>query len=419
MLYRHIPLFIVVLVFMSGHAKADGLNIDFSGFATLNMSYSDNADVGFSSNYLNRSDTGFSLSRDSLLGGQANISMSHDWDAVVQGVYQDRSVKSFDNFLELGFVRYRPQRNWSIRAGRINSDIYLLSEYPHVGYAYLWARPPHAYYSFASTTGHYDGVDVEYNNQVGDGFLRIKLAVGETTPTLMASDEELSVTFDDLYTLSAVYLKDEWTFRAATSRSKISDFKSPPFNTLIDGLNSVPSNVWSQAAEFSHGFESQHHTINYSALGLTYDNFDWLIQTEIGTTTSDWMVAPSNISGYLSIGYRVNEVTYFGGMSVAKNKKDTTDVVTPELAYLPEQQQAAIRQLINNTEYAINRSVVDQKSFNLGAKWYYSDKVVLKVQADHFIIQPRGGALWDIDTSTDIETEHNVNLVSLSVSVVF
>ncbi len=420
-LYKYTLFLAGIFACISSQVKANDLSVEFSGFATLSMSYSDDSDIGFSSNYLNESETGFSFSRDSILGGQANITINNNWDAVVQGIYQDRSAKYFNNFLELAFIRYRPQRNWIIRAGRMNSDLFLLSEYPYVGYAYLWARPPHAYYSFASTVGHYDGVDVEYNNQIDDGFLRVKLALGTTTPKLTAGDEQLTITFDDLYILSAVYIKDEWTFRAATSKSDVSNFESMPFNTLIDSLNTIaPSNIWPQAAHFARGFEHQHHSINYSALGLAYDNANWLIQAEAGKTKSDWMVVPSNNSGYVSVGYRVNEMTYFGGLSIAKNKKNTPERVTPEsLAYLPEAVQYATTELIEVTEYAVKRTIVDQKNVNVGAKWYYSDKVVFKVQADHFIIEPTGGGLWDIAPELGIDVEHNVNLISFSASLVF
>ena len=166
MLVKYILLCAVVIFFVSSPLKANDLDVEFSGFATLTMSYSDNSDVSFSANYLNASEAGFSFRRDSLIGGQANITINNKWDAVVQAIYQDRTIKSFDSFLELAFIRYRPHRNWILRAGRLNSDLYLISEYNYVGYAYLWARPPHGYYSFASTAGHYDGVNVEYNNQM-------------------------------------------------------------------------------------------------------------------------------------------------------------------------------------------------------------------------------------------------------------
>jgi len=420
MLYRYIRILALVYGCFTTLGNANELGVEFSGFASLAVSYSDGSDIGFRSNYLNERDTGWSIKRDSTLGGQANITLTENWDSVVQVVLQDYDNTDFDNYLELAFLRYRPTRNWAIRAGRLNSDLYLLSEYPYVGYAYLWVRPPHEYYSFASTAAHYDGIDVEYSQDVNDGYLRIKLATGQTSPKLGAGDEEFSVTFKDLFTLSATFVKDEWTIRASTSIANISEFESAPFSYLVSGLNSIPASLWSQAAAFSHGLDSQYHDVTYTALGLIYDNYDWLIQAELGTVNTDWLLAPSNITGYISAGYRIEDMTYFAGVSIAENKKEAPQVNTPELLeYLPLEIRIATERLVAGTQYALQRAVVHQHSVNIGAKWYYSDKLVFKAQVDHFMIQPIGGGLWDIDSQADIESKHNINLFSLSASMVF
>jgi hypothetical protein len=89
------------------------------------------------------------------------------------------------------------------------------------------------------------------------------------------------------------------------------------------------------------------------------------------------------------------------------------------LSYLPEAQSQAIYTLIANTDLAIKRSSADQESVNLGAKWYYSDKLVFKIQADHFIIKSSGAGLWDLKDLSQVDLEHNVNLVSFSANMVF
>ena len=418
MLYLYILIVTLVLGCFSTRGSADEFAVEFSGFASLAGSYSDDPDIGFRSNYLNAADTGWSIKRDSILGGQANISLAENWDSVVQLVLQDRELRSFDNYLELAFLRYRPNRNWAVRIGRINSDLYLLSEYPYVSYAYLWSRPPHEYYAFASTAGHYDGIDLEYNQDISEGFLSVKLASGKTKPDLGVGNEEFSVTFENLFTLSAVYVRDEWTIKASTSQADISEFESIPYSYLINALDATPASLWPQAAEFSRGLNSQHHKLTYSALGLSFDNYDWLIQTEIGTAKSTWLLAPPNITGYISAGYRVDDLTYFAGLSAAKNTHQPPQVNLPELPEsLPSEIRMATQQLTAVTERAIQRAVVNQYSVNLGAKWYFSDKLVFKAQVDHFVIQPTGGGYWDMETG--INSKHHINIFSLSGSMVF
>ncbi|KKN63649.1 hypothetical protein LCGC14_0499530 [marine sediment metagenome] len=190
MLFRGTIAIAILVISAANKSYANEIDVQFSGFASLTLSYTDDSDIAFASNYLNENDTGFSATRDSILGGQANISLSKNWDSVVQVVLQDHTFKSLDNFLELAFVRYRPSRHWAIRAGRLNSDLYLLSEYPYVGYAYLWIRPPHEYYSFANIAGNYDGVDIEYSKAINEGFLRLKLAYGSSTAKLQAYNKD-------------------------------------------------------------------------------------------------------------------------------------------------------------------------------------------------------------------------------------
>ena len=409
-----------LLAGFSNITLADEFTVEFSGFASVALSYSDDSDIGFRSNYLNNSETGWSLKRDSIVGGQVNLGLSANWDSVIQVVYQDRQNKVFDNFLELAFLRYRPNRNWALRAGRLNSDVYLLSEYPYVGYAYLWARPPHEFYSFASTVGHFDGADIEYKRDIADGFLRVKLASGVATPKLGEGDSEFSVTFDDIYTLTAVYVNDIWTFRASSSRLNVSEFTSGTYNYLISNLLAIPSSLWPQASSLARGLDSDFHTVTYHAVGLSYENNDWTVQSEVATADSDWLLLPPNVTGYLSVTYRLNEISYFGGISFVENTEQVPLIALPDLPdYLPPEAKQGLMQLADGVETVLQRTTAHQHSINVGAKWYVSEKVVLKAQLDHFIVQAEGGGLWDINTKQQIESKHSINRFSLSASIVF
>lgn len=256
---RIIGFIIIVLMAISAtdRSYANDIDVQFSGFASFALSYTDDSDIGFASNYSNVNKSGFSATRDSILGGQANIYLSNNWDSVVQIVIQDHAFKSFDNFLELAFVRYRPSRNWAIRAGRLNSDLYLLSEYPYVGYAYLWVRPPHSYYSFANIAGNFDGIDVEYSKAINDGFLRLKLAYGGSTAKIKAYNDDFFIDFDNLTTLSATYSLDAWTMRFSLSRSGFGDYKLTALDEFISSLDSVPQSIWPQAQTISNKFNTE------------------------------------------------------------------------------------------------------------------------------------------------------------------
>ncbi|ASM50023.1 hypothetical protein PESP_a1992 [Pseudoalteromonas espejiana DSM 9414] len=413
---------VIALLAISAANKTYANNIDaqFSGFASLTLSYTDDSDIGFASSYSNKNDTGFSAKRDSILGGQANISLAKNWDSVVQVVIQDHAYKSFDNFLELAFVRYRPTRHWAIRAGRLNSDLYLLSEYPYVGYAYLWVRPPHSYYSFANIASNFDGVDVEYSKAINDGFLRLKLAYGSSTAKLQAYNDDFFIDFDNLTTLSATYTQDAWTMRFSLSRTDFGGYKLTSLDQFIAALDSVPQSIWPQAQSMSAKFNTRGNSLEYAAFGLTYDHNNWLIQSELGVSESDWIVAPSVISGYISAGYRVDDAIFYTGFTAAKNRHDVVKVNTPVfLPGTPDEISVPIQQLAAATQAAAGITNVHQHSINVGVKWHFSDRLVFKAQLDRFDIKAQGAGLWSLSDPSDANKSNKVHILSLNASMVF
>lgn len=399
---------------------ADDVKLSFSGFASLAVSYLDDPDIGFRSNYLNRHHSGWSALQDTTLGGQVNIEWRDNWDSVVQVVLQDREHRQFNNFLELAFVRFRANPNWSIRAGRINSDLYLLSEYSYVSYAYLWVRPPQDYYSFATTARHLDGLDIEYKQTLGEGFLQLKLAGGSTQPKVNEGENTIDVKFDNLLSLSAVYSTYNWTLRASSSRADTNIVNATGLNQVIGGLHQIPAALWVQADELANGLNSAGHDIRYNALGIAYDSDPWLLQAEFGNVRSDWLVVPSSNAGYISVGRRFDDLTYYASVSVTRKKGQSPRVVAPELPdYLPIEVITQTQQLAAITDTIIKRSSVDQSSLSLGVKWHAASNLVVKAQLDRFNIRPEGGALWKIEQPADMVKSHQINLFSLSASVVF
>lgn len=420
MLLRLFYAFILLANCVVNHVAADEIKADFSGFATLAASYSDDPDMGFGSNYINKKRAGFSLSRESILGGQVNLSLNRNWDSVAQVVLQDHASEEFDSFLELAFLRYRPSRDWAIRAGRLNSDLYLLSEYPYVGYAYLWARPPHEFYSFASAGGHFDGLDVEYTQSVFDGFLRLKLAAGQTTTKLTSAGDKFHIDFDNLITFSASYSLEAWTLRFSASRTDIGGYKLDSMAQLIAAFRAVPASLWPQAQSLAQSYDTEGKTVSYAAFGVSYDYDNWLIQSEVGISESQWLVSPSNLNAYVSVGYRFGDVTVYSGVSISENRNDVTNIPVPQFPPgIPEQITLPIQQLAVIAQDAVELPVVHQHSINIGAKWHFSDTVVIKAQIDHFDIQPYGGGLWSRSKPEDVKIGHRVNVFSLSTSLVF
>ncbi|MGF1754815.1 hypothetical protein L4C33_14625, partial [Vibrio makurazakiensis] len=72
-------------------------DVDISGFATLGGMYKDNDDLGFSRNFtIEGEKEHFSVTGDSLVGLQINATLNESWEAVVQGIYQDKASNNIE-----------------------------------------------------------------------------------------------------------------------------------------------------------------------------------------------------------------------------------------------------------------------------------------------------------------------------------
>ena len=319
---RIIGFIIIVLMAISAtdRSYANDIDVQFSGFASFALSYTDDSDIGFASNYSNVNKSGFSATRDSILGGQANISLSNNWDSVVQIVIQDHAFKSFDN----------------------------------------------------------------------------------------------------LTTLSATYSLDAWTMRFSLSRSAFGDYKLTALDEFISSLDSVPQIIWPQAQTISNKFNTEGNSIRYAAFGLTYDYDNWLIQSEMGISESDWIIAPSVLNSYISAGYRVNNAIFYTSFSAAKNRHNVIKVIDPVFSPgTPEQISKPIQQLALAAQASIKIPYVHQHSINVGVKWQLSERLALKAQLDRFDIKPVGAGLWSLSNPADVDKGHKVHVLSLNASMVF
>jgi hypothetical protein len=394
--------------------------VDVSGFATVTAGYNSSDSIGFSPNYLNDTQTSWSLSRDSNLGLQLNTDISQQFDAVVQVVLQDRLINDFENYVELAFLRYRPARNWSIRAGRMNSDLYLLSEYPSVGNAYLWVRPPQEFYSFASINANFDGLDIEFSKNVQDGFFRVKLALGKATPKLTASGVASEIEFTDLVTLSASYQIGNMTLRGSHSSVRINEYRLAGFSEFVTALSAIPDVFWPNASELAIGLSAGGKNAQYSALGFIFENDTIVMHTELGLSSSDWLLVPDTLTGYFSLGYKLDNITLyssFSGVRLNEAKVDFGEVFIPST--LPQESQQLILGLNETLVSILPNTVSHQNSISVGAKWFTTESVTLKAQIDHFKIFPYGGALWEYSDISQKAYEQSINVFSLSISTVF
>lgn len=393
-------------------------NISFSGFGSIGALYNSSDSLGFHRDYtMEAVGQGWSTAGDTMLGLQLNADLPGGFDAVAQMVFKDRvSDETADN-LEWLFLRYRPNRDWAFRVGRLGLDLYMLTEYRDVSYAYPWVRPVPEFYNLISSISRYDGADISYRTRFGDTMFEAKLAYGNTDAALQGAEQQVELKLEDIKALTLSLSGTDWLVRAAVAEASTTGTNHEA-EQLLYALRTLPSQLWPDAAAIADEIEFVDRTSRYYALGAQYDDGTWLLQSELGYTETDWKLLQAYVSGYVSLGRRVEDFTFYGVVASVQNTEDADVLPQPQiLPLLPAQQQAQLMGLYQAAQYTYELSRLDQTSYTLGVRWDFYEDMALKLQWDHTIVGEKGSSLWVRDLP--MGHDDSVDLFSINLSFTF
>jgi hypothetical protein len=251
--------FLVVLV--SSFVSADP-EVRVSGFGTIGVVSTDSKDFGYRADF---SKTGgvfindFDFAESSNLGLQFDIIASDEIDFVIQTVYRDQQDINFDTVLNLAFVRYMPNANWSFRLGRTGYDLFLLTEYRDIGYAHTWAHVPSEIYGVVPHR-YLDGADVMYQRPLGDLSFSAKLFYGknEFAMTAFSLPDAPAFRLDNIIGLALDLQSMDWDVAINHTLLKFDSQEAEPlvlglkqFNALVPNF----SEIWPNALGFANDID--------------------------------------------------------------------------------------------------------------------------------------------------------------------
>ena len=80
------------------------------------------------------------------------------------------------------FLKWEPNDHWQLRAGRVRTNPYMLSDVVNVGYAYPWVRPPEEVYSqVPSSFSNLTGVDAKFKMEMFENDFSLTAFYGATS----------------------------------------------------------------------------------------------------------------------------------------------------------------------------------------------------------------------------------------------
>lgn len=408
----------------SGHTKAnENDNWRFSGFVTLGASYSSNDELAFRSSYLNKPRKHFNVFTDTLVGFQFNYHFSDELDLVVQAIAQDRGDNDLTNYFEMAFLRYQIDRNWSARAGRMNYNAYLLSEFRNVSYAYPWVRPPVDFYLPTSSVSYVDGAEIQYRHNGEDGVWQHTLAVGQSESNLFTLNSFSTIYYDYVVNATTTYETYDWLLKITGSYFLGHETETEgtiDTDALIDGLQSIPEAFWPGIGGIYDHLHMDDEAMYYLSVGYQYNNDEWLLMTELVGMNSDWTLLTPYVAGYISVGYRFDDLLPYVTIAGVEMLKSPKQLATPAYDQIPDPAIAAnLGQLAYITQSISDAITQNQRSLGVGIRWDFSAESAIKVQYDHFWVDVPGYALWGSGLDTVLTSDQNSNVISFTYSTTF
>lgn len=407
-------LLLTVLLFASTSATPAEQNtpsLTIKGFGTAGISGTDTDRLKFRRN--TSEDTGVDRSAgfdiDSRLGLQLDAEFSESWHAAVQWVARSHPGDFVEQNLDWAFLRWRPQPDLDLRLGRLGFDVFLLSDYRNVGYAYPWIRPPHEFYA-GLPIYHFDGADIAKKFSVGDGYLTLKSFGGYAFYQVPTAFSQIFDAESVLAGGSLAYEQGSW--RARIGYVYTENISALPLQPLVAAVNDpLVRSLWPGGASVVNSLSVNDKAVQFSSIGLAYDDGVWLAQLEGAYIDSEVASYPSVANGYLSLGRRFDSLTVYSLLGIAESLHARVDVPQP---LVPAPALIGYRNFVDGL---LNKNGVDEKSVSLGLRWDIYENIALKAQWSHYWLGQNGTQLWLEPPSGPTPAE--VNVWSLGVDFVF
>lgn len=389
--------------------ETDNDQLQFSGFATLGAVYSDSDHHGYrkdvsSDNAVYSGEVDFK--QHSLLGLQANWSISSSFDAVYQGVLRDLPEPSLDRYTTLAFIRYEVNTNWSVRVGRTSPDLFLLTEYRDVDFSYVWATAPNEIYGIVPYRS-IDGVDVTYSERGYGGVFKTKLFTGSSEAEVSSISIVEEIKVKDIIGISLSFDHFNWLVQAKHSQIKIAN--EPQSNSfVIDVISKVPDFLWPNSEEFAESLLMTGKEVNYSSISGQYQWQNWLASAELSRITSESEAIPKITSGYAALSYQINAHQLYGIYAFT----DSNIYVFNE----PGVNEQALAEIIEGTTYLMNFYVANQQTISVGWRWDITNNIASSLQWNYTKIEETGSVLW---LNKSDHNKESINTFFLTLSMVF
>lgn len=411
-------------------AYAEGAGLRFSGFGTFGVLH-ESGDGGIRF----RRDIGQSVvdndvraEVDTRLGLQVNWQPAPQWELVSQAVLKRRAHTSHNqDALVWAFVAWRPNADWAVRVGRTSPDMFLLSDYRDVGFAYPWIRPSVEFYGWLPLWGM-DGIDVARTWNSDNVQWRGKFFIGQASSTVAGTSGPQS---PDLRIVGDYLVGTTWTRESdgLTLKFSLAKGKNHPggdtsqVDMVRSGLEAVRAlpvpQVSAEADRLLHTFPSTSIINTYGALSAAWEVGAWTLQGEIGRINGNFENGRRRF-GYASAAYRQGAFTFYGMAGAVRMASEAAPIPQWDVILSPVIGPVAaggLQQLGQAVAFDYNAGRQHQRTFTGGLRWDVTPRTALKLQWDHVNVSANGAGFWS--GSGLVRESRHIDVLGASLDFVF
>lgn len=346
---------------------------------------------------------------DSRLGLQAHKELSPGWDALGQVVLQEKVENSFEEAIEMAFVRYHNGENFSFRLGRMILDTFQLSDYRNVGYSYHWVRPPTEFYGWIPYS-HYDGFKAVYELGDFDSLFRFEAFVGKSKSTVNIGykDDKTSMNYvksAPVYGGGVTWEKDELTLRAYISRYRFVD-NTNALKALLGYVNDPTiKNFWPEAQKIANDYAIENAKVTYGAVGFAWTPGPWHYQGELSFVKASNFGTYDGERAYIQVGRRFGEFLPHITYSRSWDNRDfpySPPASYPAIPGLDPVLQSLYATLKDN----ISSGKINQYTLSLGVRWDFATQKTVKLQCDRTTLHENSLGVFPTQNTVDLQERH-------------
>jgi len=381
---------VMVLATAGGSLQAQESAADYltvSGFGTAAAAFSTEHQADFVGSLIQPNGAGHtadpSVGPDSKLGIQGQADFGERLSCVVQVVAQHQYDNGDAPRLEWANVKFKLRPDLSVRVGRTELPVFMLSDSRLVGYADLALRPPVELYSSEPMTRN-DGVDLSWRLNFEDAVATLQALAGHSTARF---PDDLRVTASRTRGVNLAFESGALTLRLHYTSSRI-DLHSTSIGSLLQGyqqlgavLSTLPGlqAAGAHAAGLAKTYDPVDVGISFLTLGVAYDPGRWVITAEWAADVSPTVFFDRK-AWYATVGRRFGDWTPYltrAAIRSGSQQPGVSGLLPPQLPLA-----SAAAALDAGLDRFLDTLAPTQNSVSFGVRWDFARDVDLKLQYD-------------------------------------